>query len=117
MIRQLLTNNTAILHFIRHRALLMCTLSELKIEEDYWKHGADVAMPTVRWLSQTSKDITKRNFINWDYPRTEHNIRHRQRLIDNKLQQAETNLKVHLQQSPPCAYSRQERFRKMPELF
>ncbi|CAF4237685.1 unnamed protein product, partial [Rotaria sordida] len=89
MIRQLLTNNTAMLHFIRHRALLMCTLSELKIEEDYWKHVADVAMPTVRWLSQTSKDITKRNFINWDYPRTEHNIRHRQRLIDNKLQQAE----------------------------
>ncbi|CAF1486875.1 unnamed protein product [Rotaria sordida] len=89
------------LHFIRHRALLMCTLSELKIEEDYWKHVADVAMPTVRWLSQTSKDITKRNFINWDYPRTEHNIRHRQRLIDNKLQQAEANLKAHLQQSPP----------------
>ncbi|CAF1469350.1 unnamed protein product [Rotaria sordida] len=73
------------LHFIRHRALLMCTLSELKIEEDYWKHVADVAMPTVRWLSQTFKDIMKRNFINWDYPRTEHNIRHRQRLIDNKL--------------------------------
>ncbi|CAF1455319.1 unnamed protein product [Rotaria sordida] len=85
MIRQLLTNNTAMLHFIRHRALLMCTLSELKIEEDYWKHVADVAMPTVRWLSQTFKDIMKRNFINWDYPRTEHNIRHRQRLIDNKL--------------------------------
>ncbi|CAF1348285.1 unnamed protein product [Rotaria sordida] len=34
------------LHFIRRRALLMCTLSELKIEEDYWKHVADEAMPT-----------------------------------------------------------------------
>ncbi|CAF1292873.1 unnamed protein product, partial [Rotaria sordida] len=89
------------LHFIRRRALLMCTLSELKIEEDYWKHVADEAMPTVRWLSQASKDITKRNSINWDYPRTERNIRHRQRLIYNKLQQAEANLKVHLQQSPP----------------
>ncbi|CAF3974765.1 unnamed protein product [Rotaria sordida] len=91
------------LHFIRRRALLMCTLSELKIEEDYWKHVADEAMPTVRWLSQASKDITKRNSINWDYPRTEHNIRHRQKLIYNKLQQAEANLKVHLQQSPPSA--------------
>ncbi|CAF4796454.1 unnamed protein product, partial [Rotaria sp. Silwood1] len=38
--------NTAMLHFIRHRGLLMCTLSELKIEEDYWKPVADVAMPT-----------------------------------------------------------------------
>ncbi|CAF3407839.1 unnamed protein product [Rotaria sp. Silwood1] len=47
MIRQLLMN-TAMLHFIRHRGLLMCTLSELKIEEDYWKPVADVAMPTVR---------------------------------------------------------------------
>ncbi|CAF1261183.1 unnamed protein product [Rotaria sp. Silwood1] len=101
MIRQLLTN-TAMFHFVRHRVQLVCNFSVLKIEEDYWNYVADVAMPTVRWLSQTSKNITHRNFINWDYPRTEYNIRHRQRIIDNKLKQVEANLKIHLQQRPHC---------------
>ncbi|CAF5072368.1 unnamed protein product [Rotaria sp. Silwood1] len=77
-IRQWLTN-AEILQFIQHHAQLMCTIFQLQMDNDYWKHAINVALPVINWLSRMSKDITKRNFINWNYPRTEKNIKHRQK--------------------------------------
>ncbi|CAF1535148.1 unnamed protein product [Adineta ricciae] len=51
------------------------------------------------------KDLTKRCSINWDYPRTEHNIRHRQKRTENKLDKICQQLRIHLQQQYSCYYS------------
>ncbi|CAF1561914.1 unnamed protein product, partial [Rotaria sordida] len=74
-----------------------------KIEQDYWNDIANlITIPVVVWLSEAGKDITKQNSINWDHTKTKINIQHRQKIIENKLQQAEYNLNIHLQQ--PCPF-------------
>ncbi|CAF4660270.1 unnamed protein product [Rotaria sp. Silwood1] len=103
-----LLENPVMLDLVQNRAVLLSHFAALKIEEDFWNYVANAAMPTVRWLSQTSKDVTKRNFINWDYPRTERNIQHRQIIISNKLKQAQTNLNVHLLETLPSEILHQE---------
>jgi hypothetical protein len=50
-----------------------------------------------------SKNLTRRYSINWDYPRTERNIRHRQRLIENKLNQICRKVQVHSQKYLSCS--------------
>ena len=90
--------STDMLRFIQLRAKLMCTCFQLKIEQDYWNYIANLNMPVVTWLSEVSKDVTQQNSINWDHTKTETNIKHRQKIIANKLQQAEIDLYIHLQQ-------------------
>jgi hypothetical protein len=72
------------------------------MEKDYWKHVINGLLSAVNWLSQMSKDLTRRNSVNWDYPRTEHSIRHRQQITENKLQRTTQKLQVHLQQYSFC---------------
>ncbi|CAF1302974.1 unnamed protein product, partial [Rotaria sordida] len=87
------------LQFLQQRAELMCTVLQLKIEQDYWNNIANlITIPVVVWLSEAGKDITKQNSINWDHTKTKINIQHRQKIIENKLQQAEYNLNIRLQQ-------------------
>ncbi|CAF1241622.1 unnamed protein product [Rotaria sordida] len=92
------------LQFLQQRAELMCTVLQLKIEQDYWNDIANlITIPVVVWLSEAGKDITKQNSINWDHTKTKINIQHRQKIIENKLQQTEYNLNIHLQQ--PCPFN------------
>jgi len=101
--------STDMLRFIRLRAKLMCTCFQLKIEQDYWNYIANLNMPVVTWLSEVSKDVTQQNSINWDHTKTETNIKHRQKIIANKLQQAEIDLYIHLQQHPSSSSKMQNK--------
>ncbi len=96
-INQCLTDRK-LLSFIQQYAHLMCTIFQFEMEKDYWKHVINELLFVVNWLLRMSEDLTKRYSINWDCPRTEHNIRHRQRLTENKLDQANRELYLHLQQ-------------------
>jgi len=90
------------LQFIQQRAELMCTVFQLKIEQDYWNHRAKLTiLPIMIWLLEISKDVTQQNCINWDHTKTKINIKHRQQIIENKLKQANTKLNIHLQQPYP----------------
>ncbi|CAF4700423.1 unnamed protein product [Rotaria socialis] len=51
------------------------------------------------WLSEdVSKEIIQQNSIDWDSGRTKTNIRHRKKLVQNKLQRTEYNLSKHQSQ-------------------
>ena len=104
-IEQWLTNFT-MLEFIQQHAEFICTVFQLKIEQEYWSYIANLTtMPVMIWLSDISKDVTKQNSINWDHTKTKMNIKYRQQIIKNKLKQAENNLNIHLQQ--PYQFSSQ----------
>jgi hypothetical protein len=90
-----LLNSFTVLEFLRQRAELVCTVVQLKIEQDYWNYIGNLNLPIVAWLSKVSKDVTKENFINWDHTKTKENIAHRQRIISSKLHQTEINLFIH----------------------
>ncbi|UJR06537.1 hypothetical protein I4U23_010820 [Adineta vaga] len=83
----------------------MCMRFQLEMEKDYWQHVTDRLLFAVQWLSRMPKNLTKRCSINWDYPRTEHNIRHRQKLTENKLNKICQQLRIHLQQQYSCYHS------------
>ena len=83
-IEQCLTN-PKIFQFIRQRGELMSVISQLKIEHDYWIYTLNLAIPAMKWLSTISKNLKQRNYINWNYPATVHNVLHRQKTIENKL--------------------------------
>jgi len=72
------------------------------MEKDYWQHVTDGLLPAIKWLSRVPKNLTRRYSINWDYPRTERNIRHRQKLIENKLNQICQQVHIHSQKYPSC---------------
>jgi hypothetical protein len=96
-----LLNSFTVLEFLRQRAELVCTVVQLKIEQDYWNYIGNLNLPIVAWLSKVSKDVTKQNSINWDHTKTKENIAHRQKIISSKLEQAEINLFIHFQQPYP----------------
>lgn len=83
------------LNFLRDHVVLESNLLQLHIEEDYWKQVIQLAMSAIKRLSFMPKNITRENSINWDYPRTENNLRHRLNLINNKVQQAKHKLNTH----------------------
>ena len=99
---QLHLSNTELLSFVQKRAHLMSAKLQLELEKDYWKHVIDKLLSAIKWLSQMPKNITRRYSINWDYPRTERNIRHRQRLTENKIKQIDEEIRVHSQKSVTC---------------
>ena len=109
-ISQYLTN-PKLLSFIQQYAHLLCIIFQLEMENDYWKHAINGLLSAVNWLSRIPKNFTKRYSINWDYPRTEHNLRHRQRLTTNKLEKANRELYFHLQQYSLCWPISHKRFR------
>jgi len=99
MIEQLL-NSFGLLQFLQNRAELMCTISQLKIEQNYWNYVLNILMtPIGIWLSEVSKDIVKVNFINWDHAKTKINLESRQEFLKHKLINAQNKLEMHLQQS------------------
>jgi hypothetical protein len=96
-----LLNNVKVIEFFRQRCESMCSVFQLKIEQDYWNYVENLNFPVVACLSEVSKDVKKQNYINWDHTKTKENIVHRQQIINNKLEQAEINLFVHFQQPYP----------------
>ncbi|CAF1541555.1 unnamed protein product [Rotaria sordida] len=89
--------STEILQFSQQLAIFICTSFQLKIEEDYSHYIGNLNMPVVAWLSEVSKDVTEKNFINWNHSKTKLNIQYQQNLIRNKLQRLEINLYNYLQ--------------------
>jgi hypothetical protein len=75
---------------------------QLEMEKDYWQHVIDGLVPAIQWLSKMPKNLTRRSSINWDYPRTEQNIRHRQRLIQNKHHQICQQIQIHSHKYLSC---------------
>ena len=104
-----LLNSFPVLEFLRQRAEVVCTVVQLKIEQDYWNYVGNLNLPIVTWLSEVSTDVTKQNFINWDHTKTKTNVNHRQQIINSKLEQAEINLCVHFQQPYPLDWQIQYR--------
>ena len=98
-IRQFLTN-TKIAHFIQQHATLMCTTFQLKIEEHYWQYLAHLSdtMPIFNWLLEESNDVKSPNSNNSDRTKSKTTIKDRQKIIQNKLEQLEIDLGVHLEQ-------------------
>ena len=98
-IRQFLTN-TKIAHFIQQHATLMCTTFQLKIEEHYWHYLAHLSdtMPIFNWLLEASNDVKLPNSNNSDRTKSKTTIKDRQKIIQNKLEQLEIDLGVHLEQ-------------------
>jgi len=72
------------------------------MEKGYWKHVIDELLSAVNRLLRMPKNLTRRYSINWDYPRTEKNIRHRQRLTENKVNQIDAQIRTHLEKYPSC---------------
>src|SRR5690242_11416638 len=66
-INQYLTN-PKLLSFIQQYAHLMCTIFQLQMENDYWKHAIYGLLSAVNWLLRMPKDLMKRYSINWEYP-------------------------------------------------
>jgi hypothetical protein len=100
-IEQCLTSSD-LLQFMQQRAQLLCTFFQLKIEQDYWNFVSDSIVPVVAWLSEAAtENIMKQNSINWDHTKTETNIKYRQNIVENKLQQTTHDLYAHIQQPVP----------------
>jgi hypothetical protein len=87
--------NPKVLEFFQQAAEFMCVILQLKIEQDYWTHVLNLAMPAMAWLSTVVKDVKEKNCINWDYPRTVDNVFNRQKIIHNKLLKAQNDLNAH----------------------
>ena len=100
-LRQCLSN-PKLLSFVQKYAHLISMSIQLEMEKDYWKHVIEGLLSAITWLAQMPKNLTKRYSINWDYPRTEHNIRHRQKLTENKLKKIYHQLRAHLQKYASC---------------
>jgi len=99
MIEQLL-NSFSLLQSLQNRAELICTISRLKIEQNYWNYVLNLlTTPIGIWLSVVSKNMTKENFINWDHTKTKINIKSRQEFLKSKLINTQKMLEMHLQQS------------------
>jgi IS1 family transposase len=93
-------NSFILLQFLQQRAELMCSVSQLEIEQNYWNFVINLlTTPIGVWLSGISKDTTKKNFINWDHTKTKMNIERRHQIIKHKLINAKNQLKIHLKQS------------------
>lgn len=66
-----------------------------------WNYIANLSnTPIFNWLLQISKDVILENSMSWDQTKTKVKINLRQKLIQNKLKQVETDLNIHLQHNP-----------------
>lgn len=94
-------NDSRLLSFIQQYTHLFCIFYQLELEKDYWKNINDKLLFAMNWLRKMSKDLTKRYLLDWNYPRTEKNLRHRQRSLENKIASTTRELQIHLQQYAP----------------
>ena len=91
----------SILQFLQKHADFLSTVSQLRVEQNYWNDVINIMTSPTVCMSGVSKDFTTKNSINWDHSRTEQYIERRKNNIQNKLQQVESNLNSHLQQTFP----------------
>jgi hypothetical protein len=97
-----------VVNFFRQYARLLDKVTHYQLEQDYWHCVADTLLDTIVWLSKMPKNLTRRTSINWVYPRTEKNVRKRQKIISNQLKQAQDNMDAHLQKARELPYQRQQ---------
>jgi hypothetical protein len=96
--------NVKVVHFFRKYARLLDQVTHLKLEQEYWNCVVEMLTDTVIWLSQMPKVLTRKTSINWEYPRTDKNVKKRQKTISNQLKQAQNNLNAHLQKAEELPY-------------
>ena len=96
--------NVKVVHFFRQYARLFDKVTHAQLEQDYWNRVDETLSNSIAWLSKMPKALTRHTSINWEYPRTEKNIRKRQRTIANQLNQAQDNLNAHLQKVKDLPY-------------
>jgi uncharacterized membrane protein len=70
--------NVKVVNFFRQYARLFDKVTHLQLEQDYWNCVAETLLDTIVWLSNMPKVLTRQTSINWEYPRTEKNVRKRQ---------------------------------------
>lgn len=92
-------SDSMLIQFVHRQAALTCAVRQLQIEQSYWQHVVQLDMPTMKWTTEFSKALTKRNSIKWDHTKTKANIEHRQNIISTHLQRATSALNDHLQQT------------------
>jgi hypothetical protein len=98
-IEQLL-NSFGLLQSLQNRAELLCTISRLKIERTYWNYILNLlTTPIGKWLSDSSKNIIKENFLKWDHTKTKINIENRQAFLNCQLNNAQKMLETYLSQA------------------
>lgn len=95
-------SNGNLLSFTQKYAHLLCMNYQLEMKQDYWKHVIDELLPAIKWLSWMPKNVIKQYSINWNGPRTEHNVQHRQNSMENKFHRISQQIQVHLQQYSSC---------------
>jgi hypothetical protein len=90
------------LNSIRQCAELMCNISRLETEQEYWYLVLNlVNTSTGIWLSQIDYDVLKKNSINWDQTKTKTYIKHLHEFYELKLRNTRNRLRSHLKQSFP----------------
>ena len=100
--------NAKVVNFFRQYARLLDKVTHLQLEQDYWNSVAETLLDTIVWLSKMPKVLTRRTSINWEYPRTEKNVRKRQKTISNQLKQVQDNMDAHLQKARELPYQRHQ---------
>ena len=100
--------NVQVVHFFRQYARLFDKVTHFQLEQDYWNCVAETLTNSIAWLSKMPKVLTRHTSINWEYPRTEKNIRKRQRAISNQLKQAQDNMNAHLQKAKELPYQHKQ---------
>lgn len=77
----------------------MCTISRLKIENNYWNYILHLlTTPIGIWLTESSKTIMKENVLNWDHTKTKLNIERRLEFLKQKRIDTQKILEINLQQ-------------------
>ena len=71
---------------VRHAALIY----QHEIELKHWDTVACMVEPVLTLLKRECRQFIRQNYIHWDYPQTMQNIKHRQRLLRNRLNQSRT---------------------------
>ena len=100
--------NPQVVNFFRQYARLLDKVTHLQLEQDYWNCVVQTLSDTIVWLSKMPKALSRQTSINWEYPRTEKNVRKRQKTISNQLKQAQDNMDAHLQKIKELPYQRQQ---------
>ena len=89
--------NPKIFNFVKQLVHDAAVIHQSEMELNYWNAVLDAAGSTFALLLSESRGLTRKNYIHWDYPQTEQNIRHRQQLIQNRMNQYKAKLSVQME--------------------
>lgn len=89
--------NPKVFNFVKQLVHNATVVYHSEMELHYWNAMITAAGSTLALLSSESRDFTRKNYVHWDYPQTERNIRHRQQGIQNRMNQFKAKLSAHME--------------------